>query len=382
MKHEKLHEMMGRGRKFEEKSKITQWRSSNDFRMQRGLLKRNVLLASFLFILFSSQPCLVASGKSYYDILGVERSASQKDIKKAYRKLALKHHPDKGGEEEKFKQISKSYETLSDPEKRKVYDTFGEAGAAAGPSAGSYPYGSYGTGTNPFAGVHPFGNTGEHNSPFQSFFSSGSKGQNFRTETFSSANVDLSEILRQMMGESFSGSRSEGKPSFGSSSFQSPEKTTYTRPISCTLEELAVGATKKLKVTFQGKEKIYTIRLKPGWKEGTKLTFDGKLGESPTMVFVVRQAPHKYLRRDADNLHYTCWISESQTKGGINVRVPLPAGDVWSVEIPKKKETCLPNGEKMVIKSKGMPVKGGPERGDLIVEFRVKQGKPDEPKNK
>ena len=179
MKHEKLHEMKGRGRKFEEKSKITQWRSSNDFRMQRGLLKRNVLLASFLFILFSSQPCLVASGKSYYDILGVERSASQKDIKKAYRKLALKHHPDKGGEEEKFKQISKSYETLSDPEKRKVYDTFGEAGAAAGPSAGSYPYGSFGTGTNPFAGVHPFGNTGEHNSPFQSFFSSGSKGQNF-----------------------------------------------------------------------------------------------------------------------------------------------------------------------------------------------------------
>jgi DnaJ-class molecular chaperone len=141
------------------------------------------------------------------------------------------------------------------------------------------------------------------------------------------------------------------------------------------LEELATGATKKLKVTFQeGQEKVYTIHLKPGWKEGTKLTFDGSSKSvHPTMVFEIRQAPHKYLRRDGNNLHYTCWISESQTKGGINVKIPLPTGDAWSKIIPKSDERAVSSGEKMVIPSKGMPIKGGPERGDLIIEFRVRR---------
>ena len=63
--------------------------------------------------------------KSYYDILGVKKSASADEIKKAFRKLARKHHPDAGGDEETFKEINEAYEVLSDPEKKKQYDTFG-----------------------------------------------------------------------------------------------------------------------------------------------------------------------------------------------------------------------------------------------------------------
>lgn len=77
----------------------------------------------------------------YYDTLGVDKGASQDDIKKAYRKLAMKHHPDKGGDSEKFKQITEAFETLSDPQKRRRYDQFGKAGVDAGGQGGHGPFG-------------------------------------------------------------------------------------------------------------------------------------------------------------------------------------------------------------------------------------------------
>jgi DnaJ-class molecular chaperone len=85
---------------------------------------------SILLLLFLTRTnCVVASSsKSFYRILGVPKDSSANDIKKAYRKLALKHHPDKGGKEEDFKEISEAYDTLSDPDKRQLYDNYGEAG--------------------------------------------------------------------------------------------------------------------------------------------------------------------------------------------------------------------------------------------------------------
>lgn len=66
--------------------------------------------------------------KKFYDLLGIEKNSTLNDIKKAYRKLAIKHHPDKGGDPEIFKEISRAYEVLSDPEKRRTYDEYGEEG--------------------------------------------------------------------------------------------------------------------------------------------------------------------------------------------------------------------------------------------------------------
>lgn len=93
-----------------------------------------------------------AGAPDYYEILGVSKDADEKAIKKAFRKLAQKHHPDAGGDEEKFKEINEAYEVLSNPEKRKVYDQFGSMGGAAGFN-----------GQNPFAGAYgqnPFGGAG------------------------------------------------------------------------------------------------------------------------------------------------------------------------------------------------------------------------------
>jgi DnaJ homolog subfamily B member 4 len=326
--------------------------------------------------------------KSYYDVLGVPKTANEKDIQRAYRKLALKHHPDKGGDEEKFKELSTAYDCLSDSEKRQVYDTYGEAGLEGnGIAAGGFPGGGS-------SGFGPEGN------PFQTFFSSSAGGMggggNIRTESFSfggtgnGGNIDLSQILREMMGGATGGGGAGG----GTHSFfsQGPARGTgggggrfyprgehpppqqYHQSIKCTLEDLAIGRTKKLKVSLHGQEKIFEVALKPGWKAGTKLTYPASSDFPASMVFEVEEVPHPYLRREGNDLYYTCWIDESQTKGGIKVKVPLPTGEVWSKHIPKDKHLeVLPSGKQLRISSKGMPIKGGPERGDLIVQFRIRR---------
>jgi DnaJ-class molecular chaperone len=281
---------------------------------------------------------------SFYDTLGVSRTADQNEIKKAYRKLALRLHPDKGGDEEMFKEISKAYDTLSDENQRKIYDNYGEEALESG------------RGPNMSSRAHPFRN-----------------GQTFPFEN-TAGNIDLSEILQQMMGGQKTGVNQSGEKS--RHRFSNTEKKTklYTHRVGCTLEELAIGETKKVKMRLQGKQKIYNIKLKPGWKHGTKITFQGKKN-IPTMVFVIEELPHIYLERKGDDLYYTHYISESLIRSGINLKILLPSGENLSrtVFIENGMSTpILANGKRLVIPSKGMPIKGGPERGNLIVELRIR----------
>ena len=92
----------------------------------------------------------------YYKTLGVSKDASERDIKKAFRKLAQKHHPDAGGDEGKFKEINEAYEVLSDPKKRQVYDQFGTMGGAAGFQGGN----PFAGGANPYGGGATYVNMG------------------------------------------------------------------------------------------------------------------------------------------------------------------------------------------------------------------------------
>ena len=331
------------------------------------------VLSILLLLFLTTTNCVVLASKSesFYRILGVPKDSSANDIKKAYRKLALKHHPDKGGKEKDFKEISEAYDTLSDPDKRQSYDNYGEASL----------------GSNPFAGSG--GNSGPDGMPFASFFSSAGTqqqqgGQHFQGFSFGgpemgggARNFDLSDLLKQ-----FNGGNTGGGGGFqpGASSTNQPSYTrtppkTFTRAVKCTLEELATGATKKLKVSYKGEDKVYTIPIKPGWKDGTNVKFNNEKHGRPNMVFVVEQVPHKYLRREGNDLFFTCWISAEQTARGINVKVPLPTGEVWSQIIPKSIDNspAITSGKKLVVSGKGMPIKGGPECGDLIVEFRVRR---------
>ncbi len=133
-------------------------------------------------------------GKDYYKILGIARNASEEDIKKAYRKLALKYHPDKNkaaGAEEKFKEVAEAYEVLSDKRKRDIFDQFGEeglksgagsgpGGPSGGPSASNFSYTFHGDPRATFAQF--FGSS----NPFESFFNMGQMGgqQQQQSRTF------------------------------------------------------------------------------------------------------------------------------------------------------------------------------------------------------
>ena len=321
---------------------------------------------------------------SYYEILGVDRSVNDKDLKKAYRKASLKYHPDKkGGSEEKFKEVNQAYDTLSDPTKRQVYDLYGEAGVesgagSGGPDAANYGFSPGGGGGNPFFGG---AGGGDGTSPFQSFFT-GQDGMKFQQRSFNfggetdggGVNIDLSDLLRQMMGgqEMGGGGFSMGA---GRSYSQQPnhKPKSYKRKLKLTLEDLATGKTKKMKVTFGRNEKIYSIPIKPGWKSGTKVTFNGSKSGIPTMVFEVEELPHKYLTRNGDDLIYICRITDDQARrGGIKIKIPLPTGETWTHVFPRDDNAKISNGQRHFEANKGMPIKGGPGRGNLIVEFRIR----------
>jgi DnaJ family protein B protein 4 len=303
---------------------------------------------------------------SLYQKLSIPKSSTPEQVKKAYRKAALLHHPDKGGDEETFKAICGAYEVLSDPEKRSLYDRYGQAGldASANGSGGQQRQPQPARGASPPSGGPEF---------FSSQFFGGNtnhNGQSFRASN--SPNVDLEELLREMM----TGKGTLGGGA-GGSSFR-PKPSSYTRPIQCSLEELFGGATKKLKVDLGGSSKVYQIQLKPGWKEGTKVKF-AATRSLPAITFVVKEKKHALFQRRGDDLIYRHRLEQLRRQTSLHLVIMLLDGTEWSRSIPV---SYLRAGQSLTIPDHGMPIKGGPERGSLIIEFydgrdtRSKRGPP------
>ncbi|KAL3798183.1 hypothetical protein HJC23_005744 [Cyclotella cryptica] len=372
------------------------------------------------------------SKSSFYQTLGIPPTATPTQIKKAYRSLALQHHPDKVPPEQRpqaehrFKEINKAYEWLSDEKKREMYDRYGEGGMMEG---GMYHEGGFaGAGEAQSRGrarqshggsggtrtFHFFG-PGSNAGGFSDMF--GSSGGNGPSSDFS--HVDLNELIRQMMGgvpmgkscpgeegyydrrrQGFGGDASSSSssfyPNFGQASQkqqrqrptrhakQSTKTKDYTRPIDCTLQELCLGCTKKLKVSFPHVgEKIYTVHIRPGWKGGTKIKFpaqpkddgtslgrgvqDGRdEGYYPPITFVVREKEHPYLKRKGDDLHWKCTLTTRQSERGAKLRLPLPDGSVLEVQ----SGAGTRSGETMTVSGRGMLGKSG-RKGDVVIEFLV-----------
>ncbi len=267
------------------------------------------------------------SQKDYYKVLGVSKSATGAEIKTAYRKLAMKYHPDhsKGDKnaEEMFKTISEAYAVLSDKEKRQQYDTFGSDG----------------------------------------FHQRYSQEDIFR-------NVDLGDILREF-GFGGKGMRfSFGGPLGGHQRRQAPVKGSdlvYELPL--TLREVASGANKTVTFQHQGRNENISVTIPPGMITGKKLRLAGKGeqsgygGPAGDLYIQSRVIPDSVFTAEEHDLNTTVTIRLSESLLGTQVAVPTIEGGELSLKIPPGTR----HKTRMRLAGHGLPKMKGSSKGDLYV---------------
>lgn len=329
----------------------------------------------------------MSNKRDYYEVLGVSKSASESEIKKAYRKLALKYHPDKNegdsAAEEKFKEAAEAYEVLSNAEKKQRYDQFGHAGMGG--------QGGFGGG-----------------------------GMNMD---------DIFSNFGDIFGGAFGGGGGFGGPRGGS---RRVKGSNLRVKMKLTLKEIAEGVEKKIKVnklvnadgvtfkdcqncngtgrvtrvsqTFLGamqtqsacgacqgagkmidkkpadadqnglvrKEEVIEIEIPAGVADGMQLSVTGRGNAGPfdgvpgDLIVAVEEIKHEDLRRDGENLHYDAYVNFVDAVLGASVEVPTVDG-----KAKIKIEPGTQSGKVLRLKGKGIPVLQGYGKGDLFVHINV-----------
>ncbi len=281
-------------------------------------------------------------GKDYYKILGVSKSASPEEIKKAYRKLALKYHPDhnKGNNsaEAMFKEISEAYAVLRDPEKKKQYDMFGAEGfhnkftqedIFKGFDLGSifreFGFGGGGRGQNPFGQM--YGGTGGFGQGGRGFqgHNQGTKGQNL----------------------------------------------VYELPM--TLEELCKPTSKTIAYQIDGRQERVSVKVPAGIKGGQKLRLQGKgqpglFGGPPGDLYVqIKELAHTSFRRENTDLYINRTIRFSDAVLGTEIEVPTIEQKILKLKIPPGTQ----DNAKFRLKGHGMPLNNGSGKGNAYLEINI-----------
>jgi DnaJ-class molecular chaperone len=301
--------------------------------------------------------------KDYYSTLGVAKTATEKEIKQAFRKLARKHHPDVNpgdkAAEAKFKEINEAYEVLGDPDKRKKYDELGanwrmyEQAGAGGPGFGGQPSGGW--------NVH-FG---------------GQPGGGFRTMT--------ADEMREMFGEGdpfsdffhtfFGGAMGADVGAQARAGRGRPRKgRDVEQELRLGLEDAYHGAMRRLSIQQDGHARTVDVRIPPGVGEGSRVRVSGE-GEhgaggaaAGDLYLRIRVAPHPRFERKGRDLYIGVPVplttavlggeAEVQTLGGKSLRLKIPAG--------------TQQGQVFRLKGHGMPTVGKPDEfGDLYATANV-----------
>ena len=283
--------------------------------------------------------------KDYYKVLGVGKTATPAEIKKAYRALANKYHPDKtkGDKtaEEKFKEINEANEVLSDPVKRKKYDQFGadwKHYEEAGAQPGGFDWSKY---------------------------TSGSGGQTHRTSTQGSdaafGDEDVNDLFEMLFGQR-SGQRSGRR----SAAIKGEDLETET---TLSLEEAYHGTTRLIRLNDQ----TIKVSIKPGVADKQMLRIEGKGrggfsgGASGDLYLTVHVAPHPEFRREGNDLHCGLPVELYTAVLGGKAEIKTLKGKV-TVNIPKG----TPNGKELRLQELGMPVYAKKNKfGNLLVKVEI-----------
>ena len=283
---------------------------------------------------------------SYYETLGVKKDSSTQDIKKAYRKLAMKYHPDKNkgdkAAEEKFKKISEAYAVLSDPEKRKQFDTFGESG-------------------------------------FQQRYSQEDIFQGF----------DLGDILKEFGlggfgGGGFRSSSGAGSPFEGFFYQSGGPGRTAARPqpvkgsdltfeMAVSLNDILTGGKKTISLRKEGKVESVSVTVPKGIKAGQKLRLTGKGSPSPMggpagdLFLIIKEQPHETFTRDDNNLIVEKRIPFSKACLGSKISITSLEGKQLKVKVP----AGIQQQSKLRLKGHGLPSGPKGSRGDIYVKIAI-----------
>ena len=339
--------------------------------------------------------------RDYYEVLGIDKSADQDTIKKAYRKLAVKYHPDRNpGDkeaEEKFKEATEAYEVLSDDQKRPIYDQYGFAGLD-GMGAGG---GGYSHAFHDFSDL--FGGAGSSfsdifESIFGGGFSSGSRGGHRGPETGASLRYDLhikfkdavygtsadihfkhNEVCDACNGSGGEqGANRKTCPSCGGAGqirqgngFFSIQQTCPTcRGKGSTIDKPCQSC----KGTgIKEKNKMLSLKIPSGVDNGKRLVIHGQGdagengGPAGDLVVILHVDSHPYFERDENDLYCAVPVSMAQAALGCELTLTGLDDKKISIKIPDG----TPNGKLLRIKGEGVPISGSSRKGDLYVKIMV-----------
>ena len=358
----------------------------------------------------------MASKRDYYEVLGVSKTATDDELKKAYRKLAKKYHPDanpnnKAEAEAKFKEVNEAYETLSDPQKRKMYDQFGPDdpqgfNGAGGPFGGSNGYYSYTS-----SGFDGFGDFGDLGDIFSSFFGGGFGGRtSSRKKNGPRKGADLNLHLDITFEQAFLGVEKEisitrneecnvchgtgAKPGTSVTKCTMCNGTGQVRQVQNTIlgqmqttrtcsnchgtgeviKEPCENCKGKGKVRKQPKIKV---KIPAGIDDGQTVVLRGegepgeKGGPKGDLYITVRLKKHSIFSRNGNNVYCEIPITITQATLGANLEIPMVNGDKETYKIPEGTQT----GTKFTIRGKGFKSVSSNSVGDFIFTVKVQTPK-------
>jgi molecular chaperone DnaJ len=339
--------------------------------------------------------------RDYYEVLGIPKNASADEVKKAFRRLARKHHPDAGGSEEKFKEINGAYEVLSDPEKREQYDQYGHYfGANVPPGAGGW------SGTGPFGGqgqyqqvrVEDLGDLGDI---FGGFFGGGGfgttgarapsahRGRDLQYEvdlTFDQAlngvqrkvDVERTETCSTCKGSGAKpGTSPTTCPACGGTGSQAQSQGPFAISRPCPRCAGSGTIVEDPCPTCRGagsvrRTRSMTLNIPAGVTSGGKIRFKGKGepgtgGGPPGDLYVVTHiAPHPFFRRKGADVLLDVPVTFAEAALGTQVEIPTTDG-----RVKLKVKPGTQDGKVLTLKGQGAPKLKGKGRGDLKVTVKV-----------
>ncbi len=341
---------------------ITRSRQRACFKTHDDLLRRPFHPANGMLIslVYRSHVRLMAK-RDYYDILGIPRTASADEIKKAHRKLVRKYHPDVNRDNPKssdqFKEVQEAYDVLSDTTKRQNYDQFGHAGVDAGAGGGGGP--------DPFEAfrrAQQSGRKGGGRRATAEDFGFGGFGGNAGG---GGGNADFSSIFEQMFG----GGRGGGGQPGGRVPREQAPPGDIEHPVTLTFEQAARGVTLPLQINRDGRLETIDVKIPPGVKDGSRVRIKGRgrqsdNGDGGDLYIVTTIRPHAYYRREGLDILVDLPISLYEALLGTKVEVPTLEGPV-TLTIPPGTNS----GAKLRIKERG--IFRGSDKGDQFVVMKV-----------